>query len=182
MLTDLRLGHVPISSISSRIFKKRSLGVSGSFYCLKAVIEWQRVLCTACIQPRPDQFHLAMLPCTLLLLHFMGKEIPWGCNCKIANQFHSWGSSLKFIGVLLVWNWALLLCQPRKFFSDTFSNKKSAWNGLSSQLESCPLILSNQHSINFNPAKSFIIYYVEVLALHSLDVPYKNCGYINCYA
>lgn len=40
---------------------------------------------------------------------------------------------------------------------------------------------STTHPIDFNPAKSFIIYYVEVLALHSLDVPYKNLGYINCY-
>lgn len=120
--------------------------------------------------------HFALYPA--VSLHGQGNSMD--CNCKIANQqTNSWGSSLNFTEVLLVWIWALLLFKPRKIFWDIFSNKTSTWNGLSSQLENCPLILS--HPINFNPAKSFIIYYVEVLALHSLDVPYKNFGYINCY-
>lgn len=74
-------------------------------------------------------------------LHGQGNSMD--CNCKIANQqTNSWGSSLNFTEVLLVWIWALLLFKPRKIFWDIFSNKTSTWNGLSSQLENCPLILS----------------------------------------
>lgn len=98
------------------LFKSSNWMTEGVLHCLYTTVS------------RSVSFgHVALNPAVSLL----GQGNSMVRNCKIANQFHSWGSSLNFTGVLVVWISALLLFKPRRTFY-IFSNKKSAWNGLSS--------------------------------------------------